>query len=104
MPFVRAGSLARVPPGTIFEAIIDGRQVAICNTGDALHAVDGRCPHAGGPLAHGALHEHWIVCPYHGWEFDCRTGEHDYNPTVKIDTFAVMTDGDDILIDVTRSA
>ena len=32
------------------------------------------CPHRGAPLAHGALHHHTIVCPWHAWEFDCRTG------------------------------
>jgi len=86
------------------EAIVDGRRVAVCNTSDRLHAIDGTCPHAGGPLAHGALHEYMLVCPYHAWEFDCRTGENDFYPNVKVDTFAVKADGDDILVDVSASA
>jgi nitrite reductase (NADH) small subunit len=104
MPFLKVGSLADLTPGSVMEAVVDGRRVAVCNTGEALHAVDAICPHAGGPLAHGALHEHMLVCPYHAWEFDCRTGEHDYNPAVKLDTFAVKAEGDDILVDVNTSA
>jgi nitrite reductase (NADH) small subunit len=47
---------------------------ALCNIDGAIHCVDGICPHAGGPLAQGALHGTTIVCPWHGWEFDVRTG------------------------------
>ena len=54
-----------------------GRTVLVCNVDDRVYAIDGICPHRGAPLAHGALHEHTVVCPWHGWEFDCRTGVGD---------------------------
>ena len=81
------------------EAIVEGRPVAVCNAGGELYAVDGTCPHAGGPLGHGALHGHTLVCPFHAWEFDCRTGENDFNPAVRVAKYAVRTEGDDILVD-----
>ncbi len=86
------------------EARIDGKPIAICNTGGGLHAVDGTCPHAGGPLGHGALHGTMLVCPFHGWEFDCRNGENDFDPAIKVDTFALRLDGDDILVDINARA
>jgi nitrite reductase/ring-hydroxylating ferredoxin subunit len=46
----------------------------LCNAGGEIHALDGICPHRGAPLAYGALHGYTIVCPWHAWEFDCRTG------------------------------
>ena len=98
--FVRVGSLAKLPPGTIYEFEVAGRPVAVCNSGGIVHALDGICPHAGGPLGHGALHDHTVVCPYHAWEFDCRTGENDFDPSLKVATFAVRLEGDDILVDV----
>ncbi len=55
----------------------DGRAVLVCNVDGSFYAVDGVCPHRGAPLAHGALHGHTIVCPWHAWEFDCRTGVGD---------------------------
>lgn len=36
----------------------------------ALGALDARCPHRGANLAHGAIIEGCISCPYHGWRFD----------------------------------
>jgi nitrite reductase/ring-hydroxylating ferredoxin subunit len=74
--------------------------VALCNAGGEVHALDGICPHAGGPLGQGALHGNMIVCPWHAWEYDCVTGQHDRNPNLKLVKHAVQIQGDDILIDL----
>ena len=39
-----------------------------------------------------------VVCPYHLWEFDCLTGEYDYDSTEARRHLRVKVDGDDILI------
>lgn len=62
--------------------------------------MDGICPHRGGRLAHGALHGATVVCPWHAWEFDCRTGEHDYNPEIRLRTFPVDIRDGNILLDL----
>jgi nitrite reductase/ring-hydroxylating ferredoxin subunit len=100
MPLVRVASLSQLPPGTLIEVVADGQAIALCNAGGEIHALDGVCPHNGGPLGQGALHETAVVCPWHAWEFDCRTGELDYNPEVRVRKYAVTIDGDDVLIDV----
>jgi nitrite reductase/ring-hydroxylating ferredoxin subunit len=41
-----------------------------------------------------------VVCPYHLWEFDCLTGEYDYDSTKRVATFEVKVEGGDILIEV----
>lgn len=76
------------------------RTIAICNVGGTLHAVDGICPHRQGPLAQGALHGTTVICPWHAWEFDCESGEHDYNPSLKLQTFRVELSGEDILVEI----
>lgn len=60
--------------GEVMELMIDGEPVALCRVGDSFHAVDGTCPHAGGPLGEGQLDGTELTCPYHGWSFDVRTG------------------------------
>jgi nitrite reductase (NADH) small subunit len=74
--------------------------MALVNAGGEIHDLDGACPHRQGPLGQGALHGHLLVCPWHAWEFDCRTGESDYNPEIKVKTYAVSMVGDDIFIDI----
>lgn len=82
------------------EADLAGKQYAICNVDGQLYALDGICPHSGGPLGHGALHGDILVCPWHAWEYDCRSGEHTWNPRLKLQKFPVKAEGDDILIEV----
>jgi nitrite reductase (NADH) small subunit len=53
---------------------ISGRDIAIFNLGDRLFAVDGRCPHKGGPLAEGIVTGNTVVCPLHAWKIDLETG------------------------------
>lgn len=74
---VQLGRAAELAPGTMAEVQAGGRTLAVCRAGDGVYAIDGICPHRGAPLAHGALHGHTVVCPWHGWEFDCRTGKGD---------------------------
>jgi nitrite reductase (NADH) small subunit len=100
MPFVNVGSLAGLAPGSVMEAEVNGTSYAICNLGGELHAWAGVCPHAGGPLGQGALHDNILVCPWHGWEYDCRTGVNEFDDSVKLAAFPVKAQGDDILIDV----
>ena len=100
MAFVRVGSLADVPPGSVIQAEVGERAFAICNLGGELHALDGVCPHAGGPLGEGILDGERLICPWHAWEYDCRTGANDYDENVKLAKFAVKAEGDDVLVDV----
>jgi nitrite reductase (NADH) small subunit len=100
MSFVKVGSLVKLPPGSVMEVEVAGRPFALCNAGGTVYAVDGTCPHAGGPLGHGALHDCMLVCPWHAWEYDCRTGQNDFDPELRIDTFRVRIEGSDILIEV----
>ena len=100
MAFVKVGSVSRLAPGAVMEASVGAAYYAICNVEGSIHVLTGTCPHRGGPLGQGAINGANLTCPWHAWEFDCRTGEHDYNPAVKIATFPVQVSGDDILIDI----
>ena len=100
MAFVKVASLSRLAPGSVMEASAGGDYYAICNVEGWISALAGTCPHRGGPLGQGAIHGGNLVCPWHAWEFDCRTGAHDYNPGLTVATFPVQVSGDDILIDI----
>ncbi len=49
--------------------------LALSRTVDGWGAVSNRCPHQGGPLGEGLIEGQWLVCPWHGWEYDPKTGE-----------------------------
>lgn len=100
MALVKVGSLAALPPGRVMEAEVGPNTVVICNAGGDLFAYDGICPHAGGPLGQGNLEGNILICPWHAWEYDCRTGVNDYDENVKLTPYPVKTEGDDILVDL----
>lgn len=99
MAFERVASLSELKPGTMTDVEREERMLVVCNVDGEIHAMDGRCPHRDGPLGQGAIHGRMVVCPWHAWEFDCVTGENDYDPRVKQAKFPVRIEGDDILVD-----
>jgi len=99
MPFVKVATRAEIPPGSVTEVLVNGHPYALCNVDGVVRALSGVCLHRGGPLGQGQLHDGRVVCPFHMWEFDCATGEYDFDPTKRIPTYRVQVEGDDILIE-----
>jgi nitrite reductase (NADH) small subunit len=100
MPLRNAGSLSELPPGAVKEIEAGETTYAVCNFEGELHCMSGTCPHAGGPLGQGNLSGNFLVCPWHGWEFDCRTGVNDLDEDVQVETYKVLVQDGQILIDI----
>ena len=81
--WIPVASAADCPPGSSIERVAGGRMVAIANVDGTLHALDGLCPHQGGPLGTGELCGTTLTCPWHGWQFDVTTGRHRVSATVR---------------------
>lgn len=75
MTLVRIGSAADVPRLEGRSVLVGGRRLAVFHTADGWRAVDGACPHQGGPLADGIVADRCVTCPLHGWRFDLDSGE-----------------------------
>ncbi len=50
------------------------RAVCITRTAAGYGALDNRCPHQGGPLGEGQIEHGYVICPWHGYEYDPLTG------------------------------
>ena len=100
MAFVKVAALPDLPPNSVREVRVGETFYAVCNVDGELHALSGTCLHRGGPLGQGAVHGANVVCPWHAWEWDCRTGANTYDPGRRVDTYPVKIDGGDILIDI----
>ena len=96
----RVASVSDVPVGEGREFVVGGRIVALFHVGEKLFALDGICPHAGGPLAQGKLNGCVVTCPWHGWQFDVETGRHCLNLQLQQTSFPVTIDGTEILVEL----
>jgi nitrite reductase/ring-hydroxylating ferredoxin subunit len=98
--WTRLTRASECPPGTAMEVVAGERVVALFNLDGALYALDGVCPHQGGPLGQGMLEGCVVTCPWHGWQFDVRSGQHQFNPRVVQPRFEVRVEDDWILVDL----
>lgn len=96
--FVRVAAVSDFRPGTIKEIEIQGKPIALANVSGQFYAIDNICLHRGGPLGQGWVEGDRVECPWHGWQFDLKTGECAFNPSAKLPTYEVKVEGGDVLV------
>lgn len=94
----RLAPLSNCPPGTALECVAEGRIVALFNIEGSLHALDGICPHQGGPLGKGKLQGCIVTCPWHGWQFDVTTGQHQTSKSLVHPRLEVKVEDGDVWV------
>ncbi|MPY71779.1 MAG: Rieske 2Fe-2S domain-containing protein [Alphaproteobacteria bacterium] len=100
-------------------------EIGIFRIGDAFYAYDNNCVHQGGPVCQGRIIPRVeevldddrtsqglrfsedcinIVCPWHGYEYDLRTGRHQGDARLRLRPYEVKLDGDDVYVVVDATA
>jgi nitrite reductase (NADH) small subunit len=101
MARVRIGSTADLPAaGQAREFEIGERVVCVANVNGEYSALDNVCPHRGGPLGQGYIEGDKLTCPWHGWQFDPKTGAVAHAPSQKIATYSLQLEGDDVFVEI----
>jgi nitrite reductase/ring-hydroxylating ferredoxin subunit len=98
--FVKVASVAELAPGSAKAVEVSGKTIALFNVEGAVYALDNTCLHHGGPLGEGELLGEVVTCPWHLWEYNVRTGEMVGNSSVKVHTYPVQIEGNDIKVAV----
>ena len=100
MDFVKVCNLSDLAPGQCKTVEAGGKAIALFNVAGTILALDNTCLHNGGPLGEGMLEGDVVTCPWHMWEYNVRTGENLGNPELKVASYAVQVDGNDIKVAV----
>lgn len=98
--FIKVAKTSEVPLGKIKKVAINGKEIALYNLNGKFYATTNICPHQGGPLDEGEMDGDTVICPWHGWMFNVTDGATVMNPRLKIQTYPVQVQGDDILLSV----
>jgi nitrite reductase/ring-hydroxylating ferredoxin subunit len=98
--FVKVASLSELAPGSAKAVEVKGKAIALFNVEGTIYATDNACLHQGGPLGEGELMGEVVICPWHQWEYNVRRGEMVGNSSVKIVTYLVQVEGNDIKVAV----
>jgi nitrite reductase/ring-hydroxylating ferredoxin subunit len=99
--WVKALLLSDLEADWVSLASVNGRQYAIYDTPDGLHATLAQCSHAGALLTDGYFDRFTIECPLHQGCFDVRTGAATDAPATRpLRTFNVRVHDECIEIEV----
>src|ERR1700729_4023783 len=82
------------------EAEVAGVGVCLANVGGGLSALDNWCPHRQGPLGQGWLEGEAVVCPWHSWTFNAKTGVAEYPVHERVAVLPVKVEDGHVLIDL----
>ena len=84
---------------------VEGREIGIYRVNGEIHAIHNYCPHQGAPICAGyvsgttlpsevycyeyARAGEIVRCPWHGWEFDLKTGKSLFSDRVRVKKYTV---------------
>ena len=97
--FVRVCPASELPAeGQVGEFTAQGQSLCVARVNGAIAVLDGVCPHEGGPLGEGIVEEGRVVCPWHAYAFDPRSGVSDQDPVVKVQVFQSKIEAGELLV------
>jgi len=79
---------------------VEGNDIALFNVNGTYHAMGAVCPHEDGPLHEGEVDGDTIICPWHGYDFNVKTGECPVDSELRVLTYVVKTERNDVFIEV----
>ena len=95
---VRVAKTNDLQPGEARVVEREGLLLALFNVGGTLYVTENTCLHRGGPLGDGFLEGPIVTCPWHGREYDVRTGESVESPGLRVKTYPVIVEDGEVKI------
>ncbi|MFK7697031.1 Rieske (2Fe-2S) protein [Paenibacillus sp. HJGM_3] len=111
-------SVGELPEGTYRIIQVEDRSIGLYNVKGEYYAIHNYCPHQGAELCKGPVcgttlesqvyeyiygREQEIVrCPWHGWEFDLKTGKSLFSEKVRVRSYPVVVENGTIGVVIGR--
>lgn len=107
-----------IPDGGRLIVNLEGRSIGVFHVNGSYFALRNSCPHQSGPACEGAIfpairarvlengrvkeyHDYdqlVIACPWHGWEFDMKSGVCLADSDRRVRVYEARVEGDDVLV------
>ena len=96
--WIRIGQLSDIPQrGARCLNTPIGKIAVFRTAADDVYAIEDRCPHKGGPLSQGIVHDGAVTCPLHNWVIDLQTGDAMGADQGCVRTYEVRKDSDGLV-------
>src|SRR5579863_9688245 len=98
--WIDIGALAAIPrQGARLVKTAAGCVAVFRTADDRVFALDDRCPHKGGPLSQGIVHDGRVTCPLHNWVIDLESGRAQGADVGETRTYAVRVEEGRLMLD-----
>ncbi len=99
MEWIEVGTIADIPRLGARVVNTDEGDIAVFRTAaDEIFAVRDRCPHKGGPLSQGIVHDRSVTCPLHNWVLGLDDGVAKAPDEGCVKTYPVKIEADTIFL------
>jgi nitrite reductase/ring-hydroxylating ferredoxin subunit len=105
--------------GSVRMLEIGGHRIGLFRVGGEFHALADRCPHRAAPICSGRIgtpidvrdgeltlgsEASVLRCPWHKWEFEIATGRCRVDDKLRVRTYVVRVEGEDVVVSLDRVA
>jgi nitrite reductase/ring-hydroxylating ferredoxin subunit/multimeric flavodoxin WrbA len=102
MDFIKVCSLAELPNDSQKIVQVGPQKVALFHFNNEISAIANACLHKAGPLGLGLVENKYdglyVTCPWHGWEYNIKTGSAPPGYKDQQALYEVKVEGGDILV------
>jgi len=98
MAFETVARVDDIPPGTIRTVKAGDEEIALAHCNGGFYAVQPHCIHLQGPLGEGELEGCVLTCPWHGWQYDVRTGQNEFDLAIQLQTYDVQVEAGEVRV------
>jgi nitrite reductase (NADH) small subunit len=101
MAFVKVAAQSDLPPANEAKEFVCGnKSICIANVNGTYNAMDNICLHRGGPLGQGMIEGGKVVCPWHGWVWDVKTGATDLDSRLRVQIYPLKIENGDVMLEI----
>jgi nitrite reductase (NADH) small subunit len=98
--FIKIALQSELPANNEVKEIAAGdKTICVANVDGQICALENTCLHMGGPLGEGVIEKGKIVCPWHGWEWDPKTGMG-AGPGAKLAVYPVKIEDGEVMMEI----
>jgi nitrite reductase/ring-hydroxylating ferredoxin subunit len=99
--FIKIASADELAAGSAKHVEVNGKSIALFNLDGNYYAIGNDCTHKGGPLAEGYVEGESVTCPWHGAQFNIKTGAVEGPPAAQnVARYNVRVQGNDVEVEV----
>ena len=98
--WVEVARESEIPQGTGKTVRAGEFEIALFHADGGFYAIDDTCPHQGASLGEGVFHEGRVICPWHSWVYDVRTGECPGVPGTAVACYPTRCSGGTVEVEI----